>query len=223
MGAVTFDIQSANALDPNRYGDMYLNLQLIAGAPTTLRVWVALDVSPFFGNGITGYPVSFRTDLVAPPNGSWLGDFPWTAGDISIPAGPLLQDLVNNTVQTDLISLRDFIEYQYLPNKDTSNGQVLFGFEFVPNNGASASVTPTLTGTRVPFYTGVMGGPHAGDRTRMVLDDRYGMPTSVWDITEDEYLEGRYVRVSDKDPEDPDPEYTGNPTEGERYDDVPLD
>jgi hypothetical protein len=79
----------------------------------------------------------------------------------------------------------------------------------------------TLTGRSVPFWTGTPSLGDPGSRRRAVLDDRYGMPAFSDTLVEDGFLEGRWVRPDDWDPEDPEADYPGNSQEGE-VDDVPV-
>jgi hypothetical protein len=111
------------------------------------------------------------------------------------------------------------------------NGKLTLYVAVVVLNGAWACGTsentdgvtpPTLTFNYWPNWSGVSGPYTRGNRTRVVRDDRYGMPIFTDEVVEDDFRPGTYVKPWDWDEDQDDDLYDGNPQEGQT-DNIPLE
>lgn len=137
----------------------------------------------------------------------------------------------NRTIHTWSWQIDETLKFQNgledpLGFKDHMNNPLWDGnFSFVwvlPALFNSFNITDVrLSGQLVPFWTGT---PTLGSdkRDRVVLDDRFGMPTYAGDLVEDGNLHGRFVRAADWDPEIEEADYPGSILEGDT-DDLPVE
>jgi hypothetical protein len=220
-----YQINTANVRDPYRYSRLALNVTgsvVAAAAPTDLvYIGVTASSSPALwtdsagGNPPPGTTVDYSAGWT--PLGGVTASL---NGDI----GDAILDPVTNTNSYDLADIRQYIE----PTDGVLNGYIGITLRYqtaglaVTGLGSTFEAFLQLTVERNTFWTGQAGGPWAGQRTRVGLDGRFGMPYSALELVEDGESSGVWVRPEHWDPEDPEPDYTGNPQEGVREDDVPV-
>ncbi len=191
----TFTIFTTNTAQPDF--DFYLD-----GDPAPGTISTANRFFPLSGTGFQNLAPT-RTEVDGVNNWRW-----------DIQTTDTLDNIFTPITTTDDALFEHFNDPLW---DGTMNFWLVIGFgSFVAYDITSA----TITGQSIPFWTGTpsLG---SGKRDRVVLDDRFGMPTYAGDLVEDGESHGRWVRAKDWDPEIEESTYPGSPLEGDD-DDLPV-
>jgi hypothetical protein len=174
-----------------------------------------------------------------------LGQFPLSTkvGDLARPETldfPSSHDVpaVISTIATLTNQSRDWYENTDIVQEYTRNstwtGRVALQVNVVVTSGTyvfdtaegdvSTTTAPLLQTNYIHNWTGIAGVGVRNDRSRVIRDDRFGMPIYADEITQDELNPGFWVKPSDWDEDQDDPRfrYHGNNQEN-KVDDIPRD
>ena len=198
-------------------GDIYVVLQNL----TTSTPYSATNLPPFDLElrGTADLTDWIRVATLRGPVAIWSN--PITPATATIPIGLRCTEPVTGNL------LYDLSVFSHILESCCADGILNMSIQLMTTGGSSyANLTPTLVIEELDFFTGVAGtkGRERGDsRVRVVRDSRFGMPAWSDELVEDGDSPGVWVKPKHSDPEDPEREYIGNPREGARDDDVPLE
>jgi len=230
---VRFRLRDSSNEEPIRIRSAFLVLSVTThgGAPGTLGATYAVmqntsDTEPFSVSNPPLYDLgpggaadtTGWTYLVEDGAPSWTN--PTTPSTLNTALGTAVTEPVVGSTYYDI---SDFIP---IFENYNSAGIVNMSIQIGVTVASYVLLYPYLLIEALDFFTGVAGskGRERGDsRVRVVRDSRFGMPAWSDELVEDGDSPGVWVKPKHSDPEDPEREYIGNPREGVRDDDVPLE
>lgn len=206
----------------------------VLGAPCPLgELWVAVDTAQNTQAFSNANPPSDPGGWYQPMMAGWelWGYDDGTGWSAPTPPATITVQLAPATV-TDPVTgtvLPDYTSAGAVGILESANagGIINLSYAFDTAVNRLANVTScVLEVTELDYFTGVTGArgnERPNDRCRVVRESRFRVPSWSDSLIEDGYRPGHWVRPAGWDPQEEFPDYVGNPREGVRDDDCPLE